>query len=75
MKKSNDDFWTGLFTGLFIGAGIAYLLEEERKQQQLLNRMKQNLNRGFELDQQNLLSDWNNVYSDVRKGFEIEKRF
>ena len=74
MKNSEDDFVVGLLTGLFLAVGIAYLLEEQRKQQYRLNQLQQNLNRGFELDQQNLLSDWNNVYSDVKKGYELEKQ-
>ena len=55
--------------------GIAFIsIYDRRRRKNRLKRLKEDLDKGFDLDRKNLKRDWRHVYSDLNKSYEnLEK--
>jgi type II secretory pathway pseudopilin PulG len=66
-----DSFILGLLSSFFLGA-IMYSYKRSEKQREFEKQIKlltEQLDKGFEMDKENIESDWSNIASDLRKSY------
>lgn len=76
MIKDNKEnllsiFILGFLTGIFF---FSVMNKNRERRVNKFNKIKEDLNRGFAIDKENLNHDWQNIYFDIDKSFQKMKR-
>ena len=75
MKKQEDGFLIGFLSVLFLCFSIFLLLEERKKRHnKVFKKIADDLDRGFELDAENLKGDWLNIQHDFNVSYDKLKK-
>ena len=75
MKKQEDDFLIGFFSAAFAMFSIFLLFEEQKKRNnKVFKKIADDLDRGFELDAENLKGDWLNIQHDFDVSYDKLKK-
>jgi hypothetical protein len=61
----------GFLTGIFF---FSVMNKNRERRVNKFNKIKEDLNRGFAIDKENLNHDWQNIYFDIDKSFQKMKR-
>ena len=75
MKKQEEGFLIGFFSAMFVMFSIFLLFEEYKKRNnKVFKKIADDLDRGFELDAENLKGDWLNIQHDFNVSYDKLKK-
>jgi hypothetical protein len=75
MKKQEYAFLIGFISAMFLFFSFFLLLEEQKKRnKKTFKKIADDLDRGFELDAENLKSDWLNIKHDFDISYDKLKK-
>ena len=70
MNSDKENIFISFLLGFFFGITFFSYLEKRKKRAIDLKKIKNNLDKGFQIDTENLHNDWQHIYYDLDKSYK-----
>ncbi|NCO54547.1 MAG: hypothetical protein COZ21_06310 [Bacteroidetes bacterium CG_4_10_14_3_um_filter_31_20] len=75
MSNGKEDIILSFILGFLAGIAIFSIIDKKNERRVIrFNKIKDELDKGFKIDRQNIQNDWQHIYFDLDKSFKKLKQ-
>jgi len=75
MSNGKEDMILSFILGFLAGIAIFSIIDKKNERRVIrFNKIKDELDKGFKIDRQNIQNDWQHIYFDLDKSFKKLKQ-